>query len=351
MNKVIFQLAAAARTPGEARAFLTRVARVAKFARGGVLRGRDVLRPSSGIKTRQAGFAQGLQWVGGNGLDSVLAGNRGNERTDRTYETDFAARAAGAFERDMAPVRVAMIEALQEGDLEALRGLRAMLPGLLADVLAEPSLADVLAEMIGGEVAERVEGGRIKNWGLGIENGGSGLADESALENRNDHRDNSSGQYTFGHGKGRSREHRTRGQDQFGHLPDENGNISEKNNMKRGFRVIQFLQQPGQRVEKAMFRGDVGAVGMEYGNPDHDTGWGNSHIESKHGKEALYKVPEIIQKGTLYRHDKEDRKRYLVYEGSILILKRVSGKQAWTVSSYEDSARIAKITKAKGETP
>lgn len=49
--------------------------RAAKFARGGVLRGRDRSRHSSGIKTRQAGFAQGLQWVRENGLDSVLAGN------------------------------------------------------------------------------------------------------------------------------------------------------------------------------------------------------------------------------------------------------------------------------------
>lgn len=69
MNAVILQLAARARTPGEARAFLTRALKVSKNARGGVLRGRNVSRHSSGIKARLEGFAQGLQWVRGNGSD------------------------------------------------------------------------------------------------------------------------------------------------------------------------------------------------------------------------------------------------------------------------------------------
>lgn len=312
--------------------------RAAKNRRGGVLRGGAGSRHSSGIKTRQAGFAQGLQWVSGSGSDGGFPQNR----QDDPFSGDLAA-AAAAFERDMAPVRDAMVAALRDGDLEALRGLRAMLPGLLGDVNDQPALADVLAEMVGREVAESLTRRRedAKEEDAALVNGnGAWRADL--------HPKGKGGRFVE---KGLSRESRTRGQDQFGHLPDGNGNISEKNNMKRGFRVIQFLQQPGQRVEKAMFRADVGAVGMEYGNPDHDSGWGNAHIESKHGKEALYKVPEIIQKGALYRHDKEDRKRYLAYGDSILILKRVSGKQAWTVSSFEDSARIAKITKAKGETP
>lgn len=127
--------------------------RAAKNRRGGVLRGAAGSGHLSGIKTRQAGFAQGLQWVGGNGLDLGLAGNGRFEGTDGTNGTDLE-EAAAAFEVDMSPVRKAMVEALQEGDLEALRGLRAMLPGLLGEVLAEPSLADVLAGMVGREVAE-----------------------------------------------------------------------------------------------------------------------------------------------------------------------------------------------------
>ena len=99
-----------------------------------------------------------------------------------------------------------------------------------------------------------------------------------------------------------------------------------------------------------MFRPDVGAVGMEYGKPDRETGWGNSHIESKHGKAALARVPEIIEHGTLYPH-KEEGKRYLFHGDDLLILRRKSNRQSWTVSSFEDSERIEKVTKAKGETP
>lgn len=59
------------------------------------------------------------------------------------------ARAAAAFERDMRPVREAIVSALKAGDMEALRGLRAMLPHLLAEVNRSPALADVLAFQLG----------------------------------------------------------------------------------------------------------------------------------------------------------------------------------------------------------
>lgn len=103
-----------------------------------------------------------------------------------------------------------------------------------------------------------------------------------------------------------------------------------------------------------MFRQDVGAVGMEYGDPDHDSGWGNSHIESKHGKDALARVPKIIQHGTLYPHDLDEGKRFLFHGNDLLILKRASNRQAWTVSSYESGKTVARVKaeqQAKGGTP
>ena len=154
--------------------------------------------------------------------------------------------------------------------------------------------------------------------------------------------------------QGRSREPSTRGQqDQFGHLPDKHGRIDPENNIARGHRAIGFLQQPGQRVEKAMFRQDVGAVGMEYGDPDHDSGWGKSHIESKHGKDALARVPEIIQHGTLFPHA-EEHKRYILHGESLVVLGRKSKNQAWTVTSYESRKTVDRVKaeqQAKGGTP
>ncbi len=59
---------------------------------------------------------------------------------------------AEAFERDMQPVRRALAEAVQEGDIDALRGLRALLPHLLAEVMRSPELAVLLAWHVGKAV-------------------------------------------------------------------------------------------------------------------------------------------------------------------------------------------------------
>lgn len=211
-----------------------------------------------------------------------------------------------AFEADMEPVHEAIVLALEAGDMEALRGLRAMLPHLLAEVNAEPELAKELTAMIGREVVR----------GMMDSRGGAETRRDEALRSGNARRPFDPAKHPRGDAgkfatKGTSREFRSRGQDQFGHLPDKHGNIDREQNLDRGFRAIQFLQQPGQRIERAMFRKDVGWVGMEYGRPDHDNGWGNSHIESKHGREALLKVPMILQVGTLHPHDK--KKKQTVY--------------------------------------
>ena len=68
---------------------------------------------------------------------------------NRTANASDVEAAAAAFERDMRPVREAIVSALKAGDMEALRGLRAMLPHLLAEVNRSPDLADVLAFQLG----------------------------------------------------------------------------------------------------------------------------------------------------------------------------------------------------------
>ena len=59
-----------------------------------------------------------------------------------------------AFERDMRPVVGAVVSALEAGDVEALKGLRALLPHLLADVNRAPALADLLAHQLGKSFLE-----------------------------------------------------------------------------------------------------------------------------------------------------------------------------------------------------
>lgn len=65
---------------------------------------------------------------------------------------DFKRRAAATWERDMRPVREAIVKALRDGDMAALRGLRALLPTLLHEVNQQPLLADLLAMQLGQDV-------------------------------------------------------------------------------------------------------------------------------------------------------------------------------------------------------
>ena len=68
----------------------------------------------------------------------------------RTPNADAALQEAqAAFQEDMRPVREAIVSALEAGDIETLRGLRALLPHLLAEVNHSPSLADLLAYQLG----------------------------------------------------------------------------------------------------------------------------------------------------------------------------------------------------------
>lgn len=59
------------------------------------------------------------------------------------------AQAAVAWERDMAPVAKALVEALEANDLAALQGLRGLLPALLSRINAHPELATQMAVMMG----------------------------------------------------------------------------------------------------------------------------------------------------------------------------------------------------------
>ncbi len=67
-----------------------------------------------------------------------------------SIDEDLDARLAfDAFTEDMAPVRDAIVSALLEDDMMAFRGLRAMLPDLLKDVLKSQELTDHLAWQMG----------------------------------------------------------------------------------------------------------------------------------------------------------------------------------------------------------
>ncbi|GEM_PF-4940360 len=67
--------------------------------------------------------------------------------------------AASAFESDMQPLCKAVAAALHAGDLEALRGLRALLPHLLEEINRDPALANELASQMGRAVLTGLNAG------------------------------------------------------------------------------------------------------------------------------------------------------------------------------------------------
>jgi hypothetical protein len=68
-----------------------------------------------------------------------------------TLTSQLSERAAAAFERDMQGVRNAIAAALHDGGAEALRGLRAMLPGFLRAMNQAPVFADALLRAMAQE--------------------------------------------------------------------------------------------------------------------------------------------------------------------------------------------------------
>jgi len=86
-------------------------------------------------------------------LNSLGGASRGGA------ESAEVERATAAFEADMRPVREAIVSALEDGDMEALRGLRALLPHLLAEVNGSPALADVLAHQLGKSLLQGLNAG------------------------------------------------------------------------------------------------------------------------------------------------------------------------------------------------
>lgn len=74
-------------------------------------------------------------------------------------------RAAAAFEKDLQPVRMAIVSALHAESREALEGLRHLLPGLLREINRAPAFADSLlramAEEFFGTFAGEIEHGPL----------------------------------------------------------------------------------------------------------------------------------------------------------------------------------------------
>lgn len=126
---------------------------------------------------------------------------------------------------------------------------------------------------------------------------------------------------------GTPREHHDKGyQDHYGNGNPETLAANPTMNIERGKAVISHIMGKKAGFEPhAMFRRDVGWIGVDYGNPgsgkNFDGGHGVSHVIAKHPG-AIDGVVDILQTGTAYKHDESRRKIYLIKGRTAVVLSK-----------------------------
>ena len=215
-----------------------------------------------------------------------------------------------AFAADMSPAGKAvqeLLNALESGaDVKAeAASLLSRLPSLLPD---DPATAAVIAEAM----AKEFGAGGLENEAQRVPSGhGNG------------------GQFTgkTNQPRGTTKEPHDKGfQDNYGNGNPETLAANPKMNVERGKAVISHIMGKKEGYEPhAMYRKDVGWIGVDYGTPgagkNFDGGHGISHVVSKHPG-AIDGVVDILQSGTAYKHDESKRKIYLIKDRTAVVLSK-----------------------------
>ena len=210
-----------------------------------------------------------------------------------------------AFAQDTGPAADAIQEFLKDPSKEAADALLNRLPELIPE---DPAMAAVIAEAMAKEFGT-VE---LENEAQRVPSGhGNG------------------GQFTgkTNQPRGTTKEPHDKGfQDNYGNGNPETLAADPKMNVERGKAVISHIMGKKEGYEPhAMYRKDVGWIGVDYGTPgagkNFDGGHGISHVVSKHPG-AIDGVVDILQNGTAYKHDESKRKIYLIKDRTAVVLSK-----------------------------
>lgn len=210
-----------------------------------------------------------------------------------------------AFAQDTGPAADAIRDFLYDPSQEAAEDLLRRLPDLIED----RALAAVIAEEMARAMAE-------------------GLTETARATERVPGGNGNGGQFTGRTNQPRPREHADKGrQDAFGTADAEALTKSPERNIERGKAVVTHLLGKKQgAVDKAMYRKDVGWIGVDYGKPGnaengYKGGHGLSHIVAKHPG-AVDGVVDVLQHGEAYKHDKERRKVCIIKDRTAVVLSK-----------------------------
>jgi hypothetical protein len=136
-----------------------------------------------------------------------------------------------------------------------------------------------------------------------------------------------SGSFAPSRTHGTPREHRDKGfQDRYGNGNPETLAANPEMNIERGKAVISHIMRKKAGFEPhAMYRKDVGWIGVDFGTPgsgkNFDGGHGVSHVVAKHPG-AIDGVVDILQTGTAYKHDESRRKVYIIKGRTAVVLSK-----------------------------
>ncbi len=270
----------------------------------------------------------------------------GSERLNtESLNTEHSSKAAAAFEADMQPVREAIVDALEAGDVASLRELRAALPDLLAEVNDSPTLADVMAYrmgaeflrgigVLGGEESQRSETGGQRPLA-------SGNAWDPALHPRG--------------GRGRFAEADKGGGFGGGSRARER-EAEIKANIQRGRNAMRRVLSEQQDVLNAMERQDVGWIDFVWERLDaRGNSRGIKHLLDRRAAEdhavqsafspdeTAEKMVEVIARGKIANPHMEHGAVEIDHEGFRVVLARAGKKNnAWLITGF---AKIGRSTR------
>ena len=202
-----------------------------------------------------------------------------------------------AFTKDSSPAAEAIKELLNDPSKEKAEEILKKLPELLPE---DPAMAAVIAEAMAAEFGTQLE----KN-------------SECRAQNPATCRTH-----------GTPREIKTKGfQDQFGNGNPETLTANPKMNAERGKAVISHILAKKSGYEPhAMYRKDIGWIGVDYGKPgnannSYNGGHGISHIVGKH-EGAIDGAVDVILGGTVYKHNESRRKVFIIKDRTAIVLSK-----------------------------
>ena len=249
-------------------------------------------------------------------------------------------RVLAAFRSDLGPAaeELQKVIDLPEGEMrEACKDLVGRLPDLLP---SDPAMAAILAEELAGAFAE--------------------AAGETTVLNARGGNPDNRGQFSKTEGpQGRPREPETpKTSDAFGTTDTDKLTADDYKLGRERLRsvVSHILAKKEGEEEKAFWRADLGWVGIDYGTPGNPNskpdryagGHGISHIQAKHG-DAAKNLEEMFTRGEAFKHNKSERKVYLIKGRDVLVLSKKRNGRLLVTDFGPASDHDLAVYKSKGK--